>query len=98
MATVNLNLNDDTKKKFDFLVEVQKKIFNRDASKTSILKILLNKFFEENQKYINLFEKYGEIQALQKIQSNIEKPSRKVNQKKSKESKQNIWFFSENQI
>lgn len=82
MATVNLNLSEKDKSKLDFLVTLRNKILDTEnkTSKTSLLKKLLENYFEENKKYLDFFEQYGEIAALQKIQDGEKKF---VNQKKA---------------
>lgn len=77
MATVNLNLPEKDKAKLDFLVTVSNKILDVKTSKTDILKTLLNKYFEENKKYLDFYEEYGEISALQKIQDHARKAEKK---------------------
>lgn len=75
MATVNLNLSEKDKSKLDFLVTLRNKILDTEnkTSKTSLLKKLLENYFEENKKYLDFFEQYGEIAALQKIQDGEKK-------------------------
>lgn len=71
MATVNLNISEKEKAMFDFLVDVNNEIINKDSktTKTSILRDLLQDYFKQNSKYLDEYEKIGKLAALQKIES-----------------------------
>ena len=57
MATVNLNISEKEKAMFDFLVDVNNEIINKQD------------YFKQNSKYLDEYEKNGKLAALQKIES-----------------------------